>query len=113
LRQRVLAYVTPLAIERAKDEDADVGYVWTRMHSSPPVQRRDEVREICRRHGGHLAENQIFYDGGGDYAYALIELPADADKQKALIDDLRAHQWTGLVHADDHEAGTQPPQSGP
>jgi hypothetical protein len=71
------------------------------------------VREICARHGGRLSENQIFYDGGGDHAYALIELPADANQQQALYADLRAHQWLGLVHADDHAGGTQPPPSGP
>jgi hypothetical protein len=71
------------------------------------------VREICARHDSRLVEEQIFYDGGGDYAWALIELPADTSQHQALHADLRAHQWTGLVHADDHAGGTQPPPSGP
>lgn len=69
------------------------------------------MREICRRHGGRLCEEQIFY-GDGEDAHALVELPAEADKQRALLDDLRAHEWIGLVHADESAAGARPPQSG-
>jgi hypothetical protein len=92
-----------------------VGYIWTRVPSSPPVERRDEVRQICARHKGRLVEDQIYYGADGGNAYALIELPAEADKHNALIADLKAHEWLGLVHADDYAGGTQPPppHSGP
>jgi hypothetical protein len=86
-------------------------FIWARLPSSPPRERRDEVLEICGRHGGRLCENQIFYDEQGDSARALIELPAEEAKQQALLDELRAHEWLGLVHADEKMAGTNPPQS--
>jgi hypothetical protein len=101
-----------LVIRAQTGEHHGVGFIWTKVHSSPAVARRNEVREICLKHGARLSEDQIFYDGkDDDYAYALIELPDDADQQEALYADLRAHHWTGLIHADDHEGGTKPPRS--
>lgn len=88
-----------------------MGFIWTIVPSSPALERRAEVREICKGHGGRLVEEQIFYGADGSHAYALIELPAGADQQ-ALVDDLSAHEWLGLVHADEHAGGTQPPASG-
>jgi hypothetical protein len=81
-----------------------------KIRSSPPQERRDEVQRICRRHGGRLCEKQIYYDTRGG-AYALVELPADPAKQKALIDELGATVYTGLVHADEKAAGVHPPRS--
>jgi hypothetical protein len=88
-----------------------VPFHWVRIGSSPPRERRDQVRDICRRHGGRLCENQIFYDGQGQ-AHALVELPADEKQYDALLTELDAHDWLGLVHADEQATGTKPPGSG-
>ncbi len=84
---------------------------WVRLSSSPPRERRDEVRDICRRHGGRLCESQIYYDEQGQ-AHALVELPPDQGKHGALLDELGAQDWLGLVHADEQHGGTRPPKSG-
>jgi len=89
-----------------------VPYHWTSLPSSPPQARRDEVAEICTRHGARLCEGQLFYDHGGT-AHALIEVPSGAAKQEALFTELKAHKWVGLVHADGKAAGHKPPGSGP
>jgi hypothetical protein len=85
-------------------------YHWLVILSSPPRERRDEVREICRRHGGRLCENQIYYDEAGQ-AHALVQLPADAGRQQALLTELGATGWTGLVDADEQEEDVRPPHS--
>ncbi len=84
---------------------------WVIIHSSPPLERRDEVAEICRRHGGRLCEGEIFYDEHRQ-AHALIETPADETAYTTLLDELHASQWVGLVHAVDQHAGVTPPRSG-
>lgn len=87
-------------------------YIWVTISSSPPRERRDEVAEICRRHGGRLSENQIYYDAQG-VTHALVELPTDTAKHDALLAELGAHDWLGLVHADEKAAGVEPPPAGP
>lgn len=82
------------------------------MSSSPPQERRDEVAEICLRHGARLVENEIYYDNDDDRAYALIELPDDRESEKELLYDLGASSWVGLVHADEKAEGLRPPPSG-
>ena len=84
---------------------------WVAIPSSPPRERRDDVREICRRHGGRLCENQVYYDEQGA-AHALVELPGDEGKQHDLLDELNAEEWLGLVHADEKHDGKRPPKSG-
>jgi hypothetical protein len=84
---------------------------WVRIRSSPPRERRDEVREICRRHGGRLCENEIYYDEQGQ-AHALVELPADGKQVDGLLADLGAQDWLGLVHAEEQASGRKPPKSG-
>jgi hypothetical protein len=85
-------------------------YHWLVIPSSPPRQRRDEVRAICARHGGRLCENQIYYDETSQ-AHALVELPEDAEQQEALLAELRATSWAGLVDADEQQGGVRPPRS--
>ena len=86
-------------------------YHWIVLRSSPPRERRDEVSDLCRKHGGRLCENQIYYDEGGK-TFALVELPRDEGKYRALLDELEASEWLGLVHADEKHAGSKPPRSG-
>jgi hypothetical protein len=85
-------------------------YNWVRIRSSPPRERRDEVKEICRRNGGRLCENQIYYDEN-DQAHALVELPAEDAKRQALLQELGATAFIGLVHADEKAGGMRPPPS--
>jgi hypothetical protein len=85
-------------------------YHWVRIPSSPPRERRNDVWDICQRHGGRLCENEIYCDAQ-DVTYALVELPPDPDKQQALLDELGAISYTGLVHADEKENGVTPPDS--
>lgn len=85
---------------------------WTRIQASPPKQRRNEVAEICRRHGARLCENDIFFDDDGD-VHALIQVPDDPAAQKALLDELGASEAKGKVGADEKEAGKPPPPSRP
>lgn len=86
---------------------------WVRFASSPPTQRRNEVRQICQRHGARLCDNEIFYGGDDDSANALIEVPDDPAKQQALLADLGAVKAVGKVNADEKEAGKPPPPSHP
>ncbi len=87
-----------------------VPFFWARIPSSPPRERRDEVREICRRRGARLAEDQIYYDAEG-MACALIEVSVHEAEQQALLDDLSPLSWVGLVNADEYADGTRPPES--
>lgn len=86
-------------------------FIWTKTHSSPARQRRNEVAEICGKHGARLVENQLFYDDQGE-VHALIEVPDDESKNEALMAELEAHEWLGKVSADEHEDGKSPPKSG-
>jgi hypothetical protein len=88
-----------------------VPFHWTRLPSSPPRERRDNVREICRRHGGRLCDDQVYYDAEGQ-AHALVQLPADEGAQRALLDELEAQDWLGLIDADEKHSGKEPPKSG-
>lgn len=83
---------------------------WVKIGSSPPVQRRNDVAAICRRHDARLCENQIFFDD--DDLHALIEVPDDHAKQQALIEELGAFEWLGKVTAEEKEAGKTPPRRG-
>lgn len=90
-------------------ETIRMSYNWVQIQSSPPRQRRNEVREICRRYGGRLIENQIFYDARNQ-AYALVQVPAD--QRQALLAAIGATEWLGLVDADEKDSGAPPPASG-
>jgi hypothetical protein len=79
------------------------------MPSSPPTQRRNEVRQICQDHGAKLIGNEIFYGTDDGIAYALIEVSDDPAEQQALLNDLGALEATGKVNADEKEAGKPPP----
>jgi hypothetical protein len=85
-------------------------YHWVRIPSSPPRERRNDVWDICFRHGGRLCENQIFYDDE-DVAHALVQLPDDPDAQLALLEELGADSFIGLVAADEKENDLSPPPS--
>jgi len=89
-----------------------VPFHWVRIPSSPPPARRTEVQAICDRHGGEMAWKQIFYTDDDAQAYVLIRTPDDEAKQQAILDELRAFDWIGLVHADDKQAKKRPPKSG-
>jgi hypothetical protein len=103
----------PLALAVRKDEDCNMPYNWIRVQSSPPRERRNDVWDICFRHGGRLCENQIFYDGEDeDVAHALVQMPDNPDAQAALLEELGAISFTGLVTADEKANGIDPPQVG-
>jgi hypothetical protein len=85
-------------------------YSWLKISTSPPRERRDEVADLCRRHGGRLCERQIFYNEDGT-AFALVEWPSREEAAQALLEELGATDQVGLVDADekaerDEEAGT-------
>jgi hypothetical protein len=81
-------------------------YRWVKISSSPPKQRRDEVKNKVNGKGGGLVGNQIFYDDG--QAFALIKLPGDPAKAAELLADLGATVQLSLVDADEKDAGVQP-----
>jgi len=81
-----------------------------RIPSSEPLARRDDVGHKCATHGARLCEGQTFYDANGRL-WALIEVPEDPGRVQALIDDLRAVTWKGLVNADEKSHGKHPPSS--
>jgi hypothetical protein len=85
-------------------------YNWVKIHSSPPRQRRDEVRTKAGQKGGRLCEGQIFYDAAGQ-AYALVQVPDDAAQRQDLLATLGASSALGLVDADEQADGKQPPPS--
>jgi hypothetical protein len=84
---------------------------WTIVPSSPARKRKDDVAAICRRHGGRLVGEQIFFDDMEGRAHALIGAPDNATL-RAILDDLGATEWLGLVDADEKEQGKRPPPSG-
>jgi hypothetical protein len=70
-------------------------YNWVKVGSSSARQRRDEIREACRKDDvARLCENQIYYDKAGEPGYyALIEV-RKADAFERLVQSLK---WT-VVH---------------
>jgi hypothetical protein len=78
-----------------------------KIPSSPPKQRRDEVKGKANGKGGGLVGNQIFYDATGQ-AFALIKDPGDPAKLADLLADLGATDALALVDADEKDAGVQP-----
>ena len=83
-------------------------YHWLKIPSSPPKQRRDDVKNKASGKGGNLVGAQIFYDASGQ-AYALIKDPGNAGKLQELLAELGATESLGLVDADEKDAGAQPP----
>ena len=79
-------------------------YNWMKIRSSPPKQRRDEVKGKAQGKGGRLCEGQIFYDANGQ-AYALVQMPKDQAKKQELIADLGGTDVLELVDADEKEDG--------
>jgi hypothetical protein len=84
---------------------------WARIPSSPPERRRDEIADICRRHGARLCENETYYGGSDAECWALIRLGRQTDVD-ALMNELRAVEWQGLVDAHEKARGERPPPSG-
>lgn len=85
---------------------------WVKIVSSPPVKRRDDVKKICHAHGADLIGGQIYYDDVEGAAYALVQGPDGEQGQSALLDELGALEWLGLVDADQKASGKKPPHSG-
>lgn len=81
-------------------------YSWVRIPSSPPRERRDEVADTCRRHGGRLCERQIFYNEEGT-AFALVEWPNREEAARALLTELGATDHLALVDADERDSGAE------
>lgn len=77
------------------------------------MERREQIRAVCGKHGARLCEDQIFYDDDHDKAWALIEVPDEAEKQKAFLRELRPIKWRGVVNADEKHGGKRPPPSKP
>jgi hypothetical protein len=82
---------------------AAMPYNWMKIHSSPPKQRRDEVKGKSQSKGGRLCEGQIFYDENGQ-AYALVEMPSDPAKHQELIAELGGTEVLRLLDADEKDA---------
>jgi hypothetical protein len=80
--------------------DHDPGRVpnfWVRIQMSPPKQRRDEVREIVKRWGGKLREDQLYKQiGRPGIGYVLIKGPDDPAAYNHMLDDLDA--GPGTIH---------------
>jgi hypothetical protein len=89
-----------------------VPFIWAKVHSSPPHERRKEIRDACAAHGGRLCENEIYYSDGDDVAFALIQVPADAGQRQQLLDAINAIEWSGLVDVDEKQRGDKPPPPG-
>jgi hypothetical protein len=80
---------------------------WVKIPSSPPIERRDRVREICKEHDARLAFDQIFYDPEGG-AYALVQGPDDPCEAGKLFEELKAIKVLLLVDADEKDdAGSE------
>lgn len=75
---------------------------WVKFTSSPPIERRDKVREICEAHNARLAFDQIFYDPEGS-AYALVQGPDDSCEAGRLFEDLNSIKVLFLVDADEKD----------
>jgi hypothetical protein len=87
-------------------------YHWVRIRSSPPQERRDEVRRTCEEYGAQLVGEQVYWDESGQ-AYALIEWRRDVSdgEFEALLGKVGGTSWKGLVHADEKHGGASPPKS--
>jgi hypothetical protein len=81
----------------------EMPFHWVKITSSPPVERRDEVKAICEAHNARLAFDQIFYDPEGS-AYALVRGPDDDSCEAGkLFAELNAIKVVFLVDADEKE----------
>ena len=87
-------------------------YEWTRLRSSPPIERKREVERICTDEGGRLCERETFYESSDEHCFALIWGPDDATLERILDRLGTPRQWTGLVSAEEKARGRRPPPSG-
>jgi hypothetical protein len=88
-------------------------YHWVKIQSSPPKQRRDEVKRDAGNNDGDLVSQQIFFDAGGQ-AYALVKVPKNHPKKQAMFAAIKKNgPALGLVDADEKDAGEQPPADVP
>jgi|KBSMisStandDraft_5_1062788.scaffolds.fasta_scaffold330964_2 hypothetical protein len=87
-------------------------YHWVRINSSPPQERRDEVKRTCEDYGARLVGDEIYWDQTGQ-AYALIDWRREIsdDEFETLLDKVGGTSWKGLVHADEKNGGARPPKS--
>ena len=85
---------------------------WVRISSSPPQERRDEVKRTCKEYGARLVGEEIYWDESGQ-AYALIDWRRDItdDELEELLGKVGGTSWKGLVHADEKVGGATPPKS--
>lgn len=81
-------------------------YSWVKVRTSPPRERRDEIADICRQHGGRLCERQLFYNEEGS-AYALVEWPHREEAAQALLEEIGASDHVALVDADERASGAE------
>jgi hypothetical protein len=88
-----------------------VPYHWVKIPSSPPQERRNDVRKIVRSHDGRLVSDQTYYDEDGQ-AFALIEVPEGGAAREAILEELGAEAWVGLIDADEKAEDMVPPPSG-
>jgi hypothetical protein len=84
-------------------------YHWAKIPSSPPIDRRDEVKAICEAHNARLAFDQIFYDPDGS-AYVLVRGPDDSCEAGKLFEELNAIKVHLLVDADEKEKEDASPE---
>ena len=86
-------------------------YYWTRIESSPPEQRRDEVARISAEANAALLGPDTYYDEQGR-CWALVRVPDDPQQQREILRRLKALEWRGLSSASEHGQGKRPPASG-
>jgi hypothetical protein len=86
---------------------------WVRIDLSPPTQRRDDVREIVKRWGGKLREDQLYIQiGRPGTGYVLIKGPDDPAAYNRMLDELGGPALQ-LLDVDEAQASfdlTPPPQ---
>jgi hypothetical protein len=85
---------------------------WVRIRSSPPQERRDQVKQTCEEYGARLVGDEVYWDQDGQ-AYALVEWRNDVsdDEFEELLGKVGGTSWKGLVHADEKVDGASPPRS--
>lgn len=86
---------------------------WVKLTTSPPLRRREEVRGIVKRWGGRLVEEELYLDVTPGSGYVLVEPPAEDDRLRAMLAELRAVRAVRLETADEAQRGFDllPPDS--
>jgi hypothetical protein len=82
-----------------------VPHWWIKIASSPPLDRRNQVRAIVARYtGAQLVGNTIFYEKGvTTSAWALVKEPTDQSKTTEMLSRLQTQDGRPLTEAAQQE----------